>query len=58
MVTYPVVSMTDDMPLLGEIPGLPTTFLLDPNGKTAAVQVGQVTQEMIEAFMAEYKNSR
>ncbi len=58
MVTYPVVPMTDDMPLLGEIPGLPTTYLLDPSGKTAAVQVGQVTQEMIEAFMAEYKNSR
>ena len=54
MMTYPVVPMTDDMPLLGSIPGLPTTYLLDPTGKPAAVQVGQVTEEMIEAFMAKY----
>lgn len=55
MVSYPVVPMSDDMPLLGNIPGLPTTYLLDPGGNTAAVQVGQITQEMIEAFMAKYK---
>lgn len=55
MVSYPIVPMSDDMPLLGNIPGLPTTYLLDPSGKTAAVQVGQVTQEMIETFMAKYK---
>jgi thiol-disulfide isomerase/thioredoxin len=54
LVSYPIVPMTDDMPLLGNIPGLPTTYLLDPSGKTAAVQVGQVTSEMIEAFIAEY----
>ena len=34
--------------------GLPTTYLLDPTGKPAAVQVGQVTEEMIGAFMAKY----
>ncbi len=55
MVTYPIVQMSDDMPLLGNIPGLPTTYLLDPSGKTAAVQVGQITQEMLEDFMAKYK---
>lgn len=54
LVSYPVVTKTDDMPLLGNIPGLPTTYLLDPTGKTAAVQVGQVTSEMIEAFIANY----
>ncbi len=54
LVSYPIVPMTDDMPLLGNIPGLPTTYLLDPSGKTAAVQVGQVTSEMIEAFIADY----
>lgn len=58
MMTYPVVPMTDDMPLLGSIPGLPTTYLLDPTGKPAAVQVGQVTEEMIEAFMAKYSSGR
>lgn len=54
LVSYPVVQMTDDMPLLGNIPGLPTTYLLDPAGKTAAIQVGPVTSEMIEAFIARY----
>ena len=58
MISYPVVPMTDDMPLLGNIPGLPTTYLLDPSGKPAAVQVGQVTEEMIEAFMAKYSTTR
>ena len=58
MVTYPVVPMSEDMPVLGNIPGLPTTYLVDPSGQTAAVQVGQVTQEMIEAFMAKYKTVR
>lgn len=54
LVSYPVVQMTDDMPLLGNIPGLPTTYLIDPSGKAAAVQVGQVTGEMLEAFIADY----
>ena len=56
MVSYPVLPMSEDMPMLGNIPGLPTTYLLDPSGKTAAVQVGQVTQEMIEKFMAKYNS--
>jgi thiol-disulfide isomerase/thioredoxin len=56
LVSYPVVPMSEDMPLLGNIPGLPTTYLLDPTGKTAAVQVGQVTSEMIEKFIASYPN--
>ncbi len=58
MVSYPVVPMSEDMPLLGNIPGLPTTYLLDPTGKTAAVQVGQITQEMIEDFMEKYNSVR
>lgn len=55
LVSYPVVQMKDDMPLLGNVPGLPTTYLLDPTGKIAAVQVGEVTGEMIEKFMAGYQ---
>ncbi len=58
MMTYPVVPMSDEIPLLGEIPGLPTTYLLDPGGKTAAVQVGRITQEMLEEFMAQYPAQR
>lgn len=58
MMTYPVVPMSEDMPMLGNVPGLPTTYLLDPSGKPAAVQVGQITGEMIESFMAKYGSVR
>lgn len=58
MISYPVVRKTDDMPLLGNVSGLPTTYLLDPSGKTAAVQVGRVTVEMIESFMAKYSDNQ
>jgi thiol-disulfide isomerase/thioredoxin len=51
MMTYPVVPMTDDMTLFGNIPGLPTTYLLDPSGKPVAMQVGQVTTEMLESYI-------
>jgi thiol-disulfide isomerase/thioredoxin len=54
LMSYPVVPMTEDMPMIGSVPGLPTTYLLDPSGKPAAVQVGAITQEMIETFMAKY----
>jgi len=55
LISYPVVQMKDDMPLLGNVPGLPTTYLLDPSGKIAAVQVGEVTGEMLEKFIANYQ---
>jgi thiol-disulfide isomerase/thioredoxin len=58
MMSYPVVPMSREMPLLGAVPGLPTTYLLDPQGKPAAVQVGEVTQEMLEEFMAKYGQDR
>ena len=34
--------------------GTPSTYLYDPAGKLAAVQVGTVTQEIVEDFMANY----
>ena len=34
--------------------GTPSTYLYDPDGKLAAVQVGAVTQKMIEDFMQGY----
>lgn len=51
MMTYPIVPMSDSMPLVGNIPGLPTTYLLDPTGKPVAMQVGQVTTEMLENYI-------
>ena len=34
--------------------GTPSSFLYNPDGELAAVQVGSVTQEMIENFISEY----
>ena len=51
MMTYPVVPMSEEMPLFGDVPGLPTTYLLDPAGKPVAMQVGEVTAEMLEEFI-------
>jgi len=55
MMTYPVVPMSDDMALIGTVPGLPTTYLLDPSGKPVAMQVGQVTAKMLKDYIKNYK---
>jgi thiol-disulfide isomerase/thioredoxin len=51
-ITYPIfVSKPTQQSELGLIPGLPTTFLVNPQGKVVARQVGPVTREMIEQFI-------
>jgi thiol-disulfide isomerase/thioredoxin len=51
-ITYPVfTSKPIQQSELGEIPGLPTTFLVSPQGEVVARQVGPVTREMIEQFI-------
>ncbi|MBE0509900.1 MAG: TlpA family protein disulfide reductase [Gammaproteobacteria bacterium] len=52
MLNFPIIPRRNDMPGFGPVPGLPTTFLIDPEGNTVARQVGPVTAEMIENFMA------
>ena len=55
MINYPIIPMRkDDKPdslLLGAIPGLPTTYLISPEGKLVARNVGPLTGEMIESFI-------
>ncbi len=51
-VTYPVfTSKPVQQSELGQIPGLPTTFLVNPRGEVVARQVGPVTRDMIERFI-------
>jgi thiol-disulfide isomerase/thioredoxin len=54
-ITYPnFVSKPGQKSELGLVPGLPTTFLVSPAGEVVARQVGPVTREMIEQFIARW----
>jgi hypothetical protein len=37
---------------LGPVPALPTTYIIDPTGKTVAGEVGLVTQQNLEEYIA------
>jgi len=51
-ITYPVfVSPPTQQSELGLIPGLPTTFMVSPEGDVVARQVGPVTRDVLEAFL-------
>ena len=55
-ITYPVfVSQPIQQSELGLIPGLPTTFLVNPQGEVVARQVGPVTSDMIEQFIQKWE---
>lgn len=55
-VTYPnfITGPVSDTEL-GRVPGLPTTFLVSPQGTVEARQVGGVTREMIENFIKRWE---
>lgn len=53
-VTYPVGARTSEAQVIGPIPGLPTTYLISPEGRLVARQVGPVTSESLEAFISDY----
>lgn len=51
-ITYSIfVSPPTQKSELGLIPGLPTTFMVSPEGKVMARQIGPVTRDMLEQFM-------
>lgn len=55
-VTYPVFpSNPDSTTPFGPLPGLPTTYLISPDGDLVARQVGGVTAKVIEAFMRKWR---
>ena len=52
-INYPILRSTPGPSgELGEIPGLPITYLISPNGEIAARQVGSVTAKLIADFIA------
>ena len=54
-ITYPnFVSRPGRVSKLGQVPGLPTTFMVSPEGEVVARQVGPVTREMLEKFIAKH----
>ena len=52
-IPFPVLrsSPTRNTPL-GPVPGLPTTYIIDPTGKTVAGEVGLVSRQDLEKYVA------
>ncbi len=51
-ISYPILKASpDSKPPLGNVPGLPTSYLVDPSGKVVAKQVGAITREALEQFI-------
>ena len=51
MINYPIVPNAKSYEQIGDVPGLPTTYLIDPKGEVVASQVGPITAEMLETFI-------
>lgn len=53
LVDYPIVLGNRDMIRpIGPVQGLPTTYLFNPEGKMVAQQVGAITRQMVETYIA------
>lgn len=53
MVNYPIVLGTPKVVnQIGPVQGLPTTYLYSPDGKMVAQQVGPITREAVEKYIA------
>jgi thiol-disulfide isomerase/thioredoxin len=58
LVNYPIVlGNAQVVNQIGPVEGLPTTYLYNPEGKMVAQQVGGVTREAVESYIAS-KTSR
>lgn len=52
MVSYPIILGDHKMAAqIGSIPGLPTTYLYNPEGKVVAYNVGALTKEAVERYI-------
>lgn len=53
LVTYPIVLGTPKITnQIGPVQGLPTTYLFNPDGKMVAQQVGAITRQAVESYLA------
>ncbi len=59
MISYPVVRLKGRLDgrntPLGPLRGLPTTFMIDPEGNLVARRTGMVDQKMLEEFIRNYR---
>ena len=56
MVSYPIILGDQKMAAqIGAIPGLPTTYLYNPEGKMVAYNVGTLTREAVERYITTKK---
>jgi thiol-disulfide isomerase/thioredoxin len=57
-LSFPIL-VASDRPkrtqLVGPVEGLPTSYLVAPSGEVVARQVGQITAEAIDGFIARYE---
>jgi len=60
LVTYPIVLGSPKITSqIGPVQGLPTTYLFNPDGKMVAQQVGAITRQAVESYLAgQYTRSK
>lgn len=58
-INYPIVMGSDDLAQqVGQIEGLPTTYLYNPDGKIVAYQLGALTQQTIKSYINSHSNKK
>jgi thiol-disulfide isomerase/thioredoxin len=56
-ISYPLLRSTPVKPgIVGTIQGLPTTYIVNPEGAVVAYQNGPVTGEMLEGYIDAFEN--
>ena len=58
-LSFPILLATENPrrdQLIGPVEGLPTSYLVTPEGKIVARQTGQITAEAIEGFIERYES--
>lgn len=53
LISYPIVLGSPAIAAkIGPVPGLPTTYLFDPQGKLVARNIGPLTRKAVESYIA------